>query len=228
MIPNNNLPPESQPWGRSIEAQLRELQTAQTTHETRTGNTAAGLQGTLRKISEQIHALEEVTQGLVEVTNTLTEQQATLAAQQVRILELIDTQIELVDAARNDPGVGYTTTWADRALWSGPIPAGGYTKVTFSGASVASCYNTTGNDVYIIARTFSRVSGGTEYRGATTQTTVPPGYEGTTTAPHSATHNIPPGATTFELWASVCTWNTAVPADPANFVGLEGVVLFSK
>lgn len=228
MIPNNNLPPESQPWGRSIEAQLRELQTTQTTHETRTGNTAAGLQGTLRKISEQIHALEEVTQGLVEVTTTLTEQQATLAAQQVRILELIDTQIELIDAGANDPGVGFSTAWENRALWSAPIPAGGYTKVTFSGASVASCYNPTGNSVYIIARTFSRVPGGDEYWGASTQTTVPSGYEGTTTAPHSVTHNIPPGATTFELWASVCTWNTAIPADSTNFVSLEGVVLFSK
>lgn len=135
--PHNNLPPESQPWARSIEAQLRGLQTTQTTHESRTGNTAAGLQGTLRRIAEQIRGLEEVTQGLVEVTNTLTAQQAVLAGEIARINSLVAGQVSFgIAPTATSSGWATSSSMTTRASSSIGVPGGYSQALVFALASM--------------------------------------------------------------------------------------------
>lgn len=134
--------------------------------------------------------------------------------------------IQFQDAFANDAGIGFSTGFVAQAVCTLAIPAG-FTKFTFSGASVARCYNTSGVTVYLYAQTYSKVVGSADAWGATCQTTIPNVFQATVTAPHSVTHTIPGGATQVQVWTQVAT-STACAADVNNFAGIEGVAYFSR
>jgi len=140
--------------------------------------------------------------------------------------DALSNPIEFVDAAGNSAGIGYGTTFAAHGVCTLSIPAG-FTKFTFSGSSVARCYNSSGATVYLYVQTYSKVVGAAESWGATCQDTIANGFQSTVAAPHSVTHSIPPGATQVQVWASVRT-TAPVGADATNFAGIEGVALFSR
>lgn len=190
-----------------------------------------------RKVEDLTRSLKELAPSVMEtilpLITDLQAQQAELEAQNVvltaavaEIAALVDTQIVFLDAFAGDSGIGYSTSFTAQAVCTLAIPAG-YTKFTFSGASVARLYNTTGGTVYLYSQTYSKVVGSTDAWGATCQDTIANGFQSTVTAPHSVTHTIPGGATQVQIWASVrCT--SAAAADALNFAGVEGVAFFSR
>lgn len=137
-FPDNALDPTSKAWSRKVEDEIRDLRTALNVDGSFSRNSAAGLNGTLRKISEQIAAIEETQAQIQTVVSGLEAQQAELAAQQAelsaqvaRIDSLVNNQTvtRVGQATAGYPAFTVPTGWGDYAIVDIPVPAG-YTQAT--------------------------------------------------------------------------------------------------
>lgn len=59
-FPNNNLDPGTKPWGRDVERKIKDLYDRTEDTASRQGNSAAGVQGSLQRMAEQIASLDRV------------------------------------------------------------------------------------------------------------------------------------------------------------------------
>ena len=127
----NNLPPESQPWGRDIEKRLSDLEFGNQVALNRGTNTNDGVLATLRQLSTQIA--------------TLVEQQATLSTQQTNITTLLSSQIfPVVAPTVTTSPADLTTTYAIVASTSIPVPSGYTRALVFGIGSMHLTNNGTG------------------------------------------------------------------------------------
>lgn len=61
VVPPSNLPPESQPWGREVDAAVRQLQFESVQNAQSTSNALAGINNTLTAMSKQISDIAAAT-----------------------------------------------------------------------------------------------------------------------------------------------------------------------
>ncbi len=159
--PNDNLPPGSQPWKRSIEEDIRRLQVAQQRGDQLDGLSLSGLTQSLRKLGDQVQVLQQQ-------QAELAAQQATLSAQQVQLTSVVNDlsdQVARIDALVNaqvtgDVGNNYVVTpvgssWGQYAPVTIGVPPG-YSRAQVVG--ISSVIGPT-SDTYAIRTTIAGVSG---------------------------------------------------------------------
>lgn len=145
--PPQNLPPESQPWARSIERDLEALQSRNVSTDLTQNNTLKGLATSLRNLGGVVQALEAQQE-------QLTEQQGVLAAQQTQILQLLDN---LLGYTSIDKG-GYSGNLAPGSGW---ITVGSGELILPGGATSALVYTTVNSSLTGVGSGSLFVSGNT-------------------------------------------------------------------
>jgi hypothetical protein len=98
VTPQNNLPPESQPWGRFVEKSISLFNQSLTKVSLDIGNTLKGVNAAIKKLSDQVAKLNELTEALALQQAQLAAQQAALSAQQAALAE---QQADLTDAVNS-------------------------------------------------------------------------------------------------------------------------------
>jgi hypothetical protein len=221
VVPNNNLPPESQPWARDRDAVISQLQYDSNKAAQDNANAFKGLNNTLTAISKQLADLSQVQSELVS-------QQAELAAQQTTILGLIDATIEVDSANVSATNMAFTTTLTTYITHVFNVPEG-YTNATVFVSGSARATNSSGSNQYFGAQTFVW-SPGTSwgYWGGFQQVTIPGGYQSSVSAPVAA--NAPltgaPGQT-LEVYTKASS-TVAFAANADNYVGVSAVVMYTR
>jgi hypothetical protein len=132
VLPPSNVPPESQPWARTIESLISQGAVDLNSLSTKTDAAFKGQNATLGQLSGQITEL-----------NT---QQASIVAQQDTLTTLVNSQISLDSNAQSSTNMAFSNVQTTYSSYTFGVPAG-YNWATFfitgqQGTSSASCAGT--------------------------------------------------------------------------------------
>jgi hypothetical protein len=206
--PTNNLPPESQPWARSIEQSLDEASFAAIRGQENTDNSLVAINGTLNQLSRQVAEL-----------NTLTTQ---LAAQQAQINTTIDNLISATNYSAIQNGYGLSTSDTDFCAGTVTIPAG-YSKAAVILVTVASAWNNRASMDYLYLA--ARING-VKSREIPTMVLATSNADVTTASSTYLTGLA--GGSTITLACSAHAQGGAWAFDAANRISVEALVIFFK
>lgn len=143
--PNDNLPPGSQPWKRSIEEDIRQLQVAQQRGDQLDGLSLSGLTQSLRKLGDQVQVLQQQQATLTAQQAQLTNVVNNLSAQVARIDSLVNAQVYPISASPATAtgwSVSGSGVFSTKASTSIGVPAGYSQAIVMASGSVT--YQTPG------------------------------------------------------------------------------------
>lgn len=98
ITPKRNLSDQAEPWGRSVDQRIADLEGSLSKYQQDTNNALKGINSTTTKLSEQVEAIDLLTQELASQQNLLETQQAQLSAQVTQIAALVNSQVYPVSA----------------------------------------------------------------------------------------------------------------------------------
>lgn len=172
VTPKRNLPPESEPWGRSIENRLDQSE-AQSRRQTQDiNNTLAGVNGSLVRLSEQVGEIRVITETLVQQQATLQAQQEQLQAQQSQLTQTVGELQTVVNGmirpASQQSSVGGlvvspTQTLTDSVLFGVPPEYSRALVTAMSGLSVLN--SGSANDLVYNRIEINGISSGEAFNG---------------------------------------------------------------
>ena len=126
VVPKRNLSPEAEPWGRSVDDAITQLQRDVVKNAQDNSNAFAGIASSMQALSKQIADI-----------NT---QQATIAAQQATILSLLGKTVRAGQNGLTTTGFTVNPTLSAVSSCTIPIPSGFNSAAVFCSAH-ASIYN---------------------------------------------------------------------------------------
>lgn len=139
IIPKRNLPPDAEPWGRSVDERITGIEKTSAKNRRDTSNSQSAINSTVTKLSEQVAAIDGLTQRLAEQQAQLSDQvdqlEALVNAQNFPVTTFTE-QLEFVLT----PGTGAVPEILRTNI---AVPAGFSRAVVYTTASITA-YNTTG------------------------------------------------------------------------------------
>lgn len=141
--PKRFLPPESEPWGRSVDQDLAQIKIDNAKALSEFTNAFKAINSSMKLVSKQIAELTALTTALEQQQNTLAAQQATLA-------QTVAGMVAIDYASVSEMGFGTALTDQDRAVGAIAVPAG-YTRALVSVTVVAGARNSGANYDYLYA-----------------------------------------------------------------------------
>lgn len=152
VTPPSQLSPESQPWGRSVDARIEQVIFDAEKNQRDISLALASQSGTLNRLGDQITELNAVVTDLAATQATLASQQTQLTAQVAAIEALVTTQVDGITGT-NSASPTLTTTVTGYAGINFTVPAG-FTRAQvmavsamYAGGTVASILRTQINGV---------------------------------------------------------------------------------
>lgn len=133
VTPTRNLPPEAEPWGRFIEAEVKQIKTDVASLKQMVDNTLLGVNGALKRMGDQIKDLNDLVTAQQILTAQLIATQAQQAAQLAAINALVATQVDGITGT-NSASPTLNTTPTGYAALTFTVPAG-YTRAQIMGVS---------------------------------------------------------------------------------------------
>ena len=128
VVPKRNLAPEAEPWGRSVDDAITQLQRSATKNAEDNSNAFSGIASSMQAISKQIADINA--------------QQVALAAQQALITDLLANKIGYVGTDAHTNSIAPGTSYADATSSTITLPSGttvalivviGWTDTLYSG-----------------------------------------------------------------------------------------------
>jgi hypothetical protein len=210
--PLHNLPPDSQPWARSLESDLRshEIDLTKITQD----NTIAfdSVNAALTQLAKQVADLSKLTADLVVVTDNLVVQQAALTA-------LVNAQVTTDSFAAANFSYSLTTTMTTAASTTLTVPAG-YSRVSVLGTAQATAnFNSTGSSLRIEASVSSPSGTNTSFQMADFSDSGNPTCV-TTGARHTGSGLTGGDVITFSVGVSAGNPPLSAGTIPVSFVGI--------
>lgn len=230
--PRRNLPPVSEPWGRSVDDDLKALQQSNERLVQDSLNSFKMVNSTMKTFAAQIESLNTLTTELAAAQATLTATQATLSAQQATLSTQQSTLTATVAELTRVSGLQVTGASASNVNTS-PIGIGnggnyvgastvvpaGFTRAVVSAQSSMRIVGAAGMAAYLAVNINGSVGGqfpvfGESNGSATTAASVG----------HAATLTGLSGGQTITVWArttSVTGVSGAYISNTASFIFLK-------
>jgi hypothetical protein len=211
VLPPSNLPPESQPWSRTIESLIQQGAVDLSSLGTNVDAAFRGQNATLGQLSNQI--------------TDLNSQQAAIVAQQATLTTLVNSQISLDSAAQSSSNMPFANTLTTYSSYTFGVPAG-YVWATFFITGAGCCLNNTGSSVYFFLQSRVDASTGTWVQGGRQQVVLGAGQQGTASASCAGTVDVVGGGS---ITVSIQAFTTnPTSAYSGNYIGFDGVMMFTK
>jgi outer membrane murein-binding lipoprotein Lpp len=204
VLPPSNVPPESQPWARTIESLISQGAVDLNSLSTKTDAAFKGQNATLGQLSGQITELN---------------------AQQDTLTTLVNSQISLDSNAQSSTNMAFSNVQTTYSSYTFGVPAG-YNWATFFITGSGSCYNNTGSSVYFFLQTRVDSSTLAWVVGGQQQIVLTAGQQGTSSASCAGTFDVVGGGS---VTVSIMAYTTnPTTAYSGNYVGFDGVIMFTK
>lgn len=155
--PRRNLPTPAEPWGRSVDTRLSDLERDRVTQSETTNNALSAINTTLTRLGEQVGEIRSVTETLAQQQNTLSDQQSQLSSALDKLTEVVNGQI-LAETKTSSQYVTYTGALRDYAVVDFVIPEG-YSKAYVMSVSSAAFDSTGAVNAAVYARVGGEFSG---------------------------------------------------------------------
>lgn len=155
--PRRNLPTPAEPWGRSVDTRLADLERQQSTQSETTTNALSAINATLTRLGAQVGEISALTTTLAEQQTALAGQQAQLSSAVDQLTAVVNGQIS-AETKTASQYVTYNGDPRDYAVVDFVIPEG-YSKAYVMAVSSAAFDSTAA----VNAAIYTRV--GVEYSG---------------------------------------------------------------
>lgn len=215
IVPKRNLSDQAEPWGRSVDQRLSDLERSSGKDQQDTANALSGLNSTTTKLSKQVLVIDELTQKLAEQQEQLAQQieaiEAVINAQLAPVSDQVSNINFNVNPGPNTPILSTTIS----------VPSG-YSRALVYATSTLSAYNNTATDdtLYITTRINGAVVGWAN------STSVNSAKFGSVSM--SSTALLTSLGSTFGVTSAASTDNVVFSAADYNTTNLSVMVIFLR